>query len=304
MKDIMSYEEFKKEVESRFTDFLPDKYLECKVFVRPVQKNNCIVDGLSVMIGNIAPTIYLNAMYEDYKTIGRFDEIMAKAGDFYLQAIKNVPAIDVNFFEPSYIRENVFMQLVNYEKNKKMLENAPHVRFLDLAIVFRVYVSKDKNEVSSYILNNHQFEKIGIDTSELSEIAERNTKDKFTSVVKNMSDIMKSMGVCDDTLDLSNGPEMIVATNKYSLNGAIFMAFKDELGKVADILESDFYIIPSSVHEVILVPDVEVSYKSDIEMIKSTIVDVNNTILDAPDFLSDSLYKFTRSTGTVEEVVL
>lgn len=301
MKDIMSYEEFKKEVESRFTDFLPDKYLECKVSVRPVQKNNCIMDGLTVMIGNIAPTIYLNAMYEDYKTIGRFDEIMAKAGDFYLQAIKNVPSIDVSIFEPSYIRENVFMQLVNYEKNKKMLENAPHVRFLDLAIVFRVVVDKNESGITSYLIKNELLENIGLEVSDLEEIAERNTKNMFPVVATDIDEVVDiPQDMMADILP-KDGFNLIVATNNIHMNGAIFMAFKDELEKVADSMESDFYIIPSSIHEVILVPDAGVS---DAELIKSTIADVNTTMLDAPDFLSDSLYKFTRSTGTVEEVVL
>lgn len=297
---MMNYEEFKKEVESRFTSFIPDEYLECKVYVRPIQRNNCIMDCLSVMVGNIAPTIYLNEMYESYKKIGRFDEIMAKAGDIYLQAIKNVPSIDGSISEPSYIRENVCMQLVNYDKNKKRLQDVPHIKFLDLAIIFRVVISKDKDGVSSYILNNQLVEQIGIDTSELLEIAERNTKDKFPSVVKNISDIMKSMGVCDDSLDLSNGPEMIIATNENSFNGAIFMTFTDELKMLADSIGSDLYIIPSSIHEVIILPDNDAP---DIETIKNSILDANGT-LETYEFLSDNLYKFNRSEGAVAIVSL
>lgn len=303
MKDIMNYEEFKKELVKRFASFLPEEFENCKVVIKECNKNNCVLDGVFVLTGNdIYPAMFANFIYDFYKACGDFDHVMTQASFIYAKALKYTPKIDENVItDPEYVRKNVFMQLVNYEKNKKRLQAVPHIKFLDLAIIFRVVISKDKDEVSSYILNNQLVEHIGIDTSELLEIAERNTKDKFPSVVENISDIMKSMGVCDDSLDLSNVPEMFIATNENSFNGAIFMTFTDELKMLADSIGSDLYIIPASIHEVILVPDAGVS---DTEMIKSTIADVNSTMLAAPDFLSDSLYKFTRSTGTVEEVIL
>ena len=303
MKYIMNYEEFKEELVKRFASFLPEEFENCKVVIKECNKNNCVLDGVFVLTGNdIYPTMFANFIYDFYKACGDFDHVMTQASFIYAKALKDTPKIDEDVItDPEYVRKNVFMQLVNYEKNKKMLEKEPHVRFLDLAIVFRVVVDKNESGITSYLIKNELLENIGLEVSDLEEIAERNTKNMFPVVATDIDEVVDiQQDMMADILP-KDRPNWIVATNNIHMNGAIFMAFKDELEKVADSMESDFYIIPASIHEVILVQDADVSYT---EMLKSTIADVNTTMLAAPDFLSDSLYKFTRSTGTVEEVVL
>nr|DAR80181.1 MAG TPA: Protein of unknown function (DUF1444) [Caudoviricetes sp.] len=303
MKDIMSYEEFKEELVKRFASFLPEEFENCKVVIKECNKNNCVLDGVFVLTGNdIYPAMYANFIYDFYKACGDFDHVMTQASFIYAKALKDTPKIDEDVItDPEYVRKNVFMQLINYEKNKKMLENSPHVRFLDLAIIFRVLVSKNESGITSYLIKNELLEHMGFEVSDLEEIAERNTKNMFPVVTIDIDEIVDFPQDVMAEIFPKDGANWIVGTNSIHMNGAVFMAFKDELEKVADSMNSDFYIIPSSIHDVILVPDAGVS---DTEMIKSTIADVNTTMLAAPDFLSDSLYKFTRSTGTVEEVVL
>lgn len=297
---LMSYEDFKKEMGEKFILFFPEEYRNCRVDVRTVQKNNADCDGITVFEegSSIHPTMYIEQIYADYTVDRDFDKVMKKAADIYVNAIKNSPEIKYqNFVDISYIRDHVFMQLVNFEKNEERLSGIPHVKFLDLAIIFRVSVFSSIEGVSSYVLNNDIFRNLSMTIDELKEIAERNTKTMFPFNVSNICDVMEKVTENDLFSFIADYDyKMFVATNDMCINGAVFMTFIDELEKVADNEKSDLLIIPSTIHEVLLVPCK--SELSDPKMIKETIHAVNSTIKEE-EYLSYHLYRFDRSTKTV-----
>lgn len=116
-----------------------------RVVVQKINKNNGLVlDGLTIMAEgiNIAPTIYLNGYYEDYLSNGAV--AVAKRIIAIYEANKPKESVDVSFFmDIEKVSPRIKMKLINYEKNKELLEHVPYVRFLDLAIVFMVVLGSD-----------------------------------------------------------------------------------------------------------------------------------------------------------------
>ena len=143
---------------------------------------------------------------------------------------------------------------MNTEKNREKLKEIPNRKFFDLSIYYRVKVlTDDKNATASYILNNNVLEMIGITEDELYKIAYENTPKLFKPYTLGMSIVMHKM--LGEIPPLSQNLEvMFVSSNEISYNGSINILYPDELRAVSDIHEDDLYIIPSSIHEIILVP--------------------------------------------------
>ncbi len=91
----------------------------------------CVINT-NLKIG-VSPIVYINQMYEEYRKNKSLPNVLKTAAD----TISNTH-VDINStLDCKNLRENTIFVLVNAEDNKAMLSNAPHKRFLDLAIVFR-----------------------------------------------------------------------------------------------------------------------------------------------------------------------
>ena len=67
----LNYEEFKERIKDDIKDFMDEKYKDCEVVIRKVNKTNREVDGLNMLdipgLKNATPTLYVNDLYEKYK---------------------------------------------------------------------------------------------------------------------------------------------------------------------------------------------------------------------------------------------
>ena len=86
-------------------------------------------------------------------------------------------------------------------------------------------------------------------------------------------------------------PPMYVLSNSRMINGAAAMLYPDMLKDLSEKLDSNLYIIPSSVHEVIVFSD---NLADDEKSLRDMIYTVNRTQMDPQDILSDSLYFYDR----------
>ena len=261
---MMNYEIFKEVVEDKFMDYMPDEFKNAKLAISPVQKVNEKLDGLSVLQEdrNISPTIYVNDMYEKYKASGDLENTIMSACDFMAKAIsETVPVFDVDNFLNS-AKDNVVFQLINTEQNKSLLEKVPHREFQDLSIIYRWVVNLDEKGIQSSVVKNSLANQLGMTEEQLFKCAVENTRRILPPTVKSMNDVMKEMFIADgmpiEIAEMMIGeiPEdkmMWVISNDRGINGAASMLYEDNLHKLAERLETDLYILPSSVHECIAV---------------------------------------------------
>lgn len=277
------------------------------VRINDVMKNNGVVlSGLTVMQedSNISPTIYLNNYYEEYEngqtTLGY---IINDVMDVYNKNRVN-RKLDMRYFlNYESIKSHIVLKLINTEKNKVLLNDVPHVEFLDLSIVFQCIISDERIGTASVLIYNAHAKLWGVDSKELYRRACENTPRLLPYEIKNMSDMLEEI-MYDDNIDDETEKEdiikescenlsMYVLTNKRRTEGAACMLYPNLIEDFSKAIDRNLYIIPSSVHEILLMPADD---ENEIESLKAVIKEVNETQLLIEEILSDSLYFYDRSS--------
>lgn len=273
-----------------------------QVRVQKINKNNGLVlDGLTIIAEgvNIAPTIYLNDYYEDYLSDGAV--AVAKRIIATYEANKPKESVDISFFmDIEKVRPKIKMKLINYEKNKELLEQIPHIRFLDLAIVFMVVLKSNcDNGFASILIYNQHLNFWDMDAEDLYALALENTAADFEiipmrSVIEAIMD-EESAGIIMDNAEI----EMSILTNHYRLQGAVGMLHKEILNQYMKETKADkVWIIPSSIHETLLIPS---DMMPDTEYVKSMVKEVNATQVQPEEILSDNVYVYDGNEITIAE---
>lgn len=259
---MMEYEIFKGVVGEKFKEFLPEKYQDAQVEIRPVDKVNRTLDGLSIRVNepgmNISPTIYVNHMYEDYVTTENLNATLERAAEGFIKAMEQKESINVSeLTNAECAKDKIVFQLINTEQNKEMLANMPHREFKDLSVIYRMVVKIDGEGIASTPVHNGLADTLGFTEEQLFKLAAENTKRLLPPVVKSMNDVMREIfmkdGMPPEIADMMLGempPEqqMYVISNNKGINGAVSMLYEDGLHDLAEKLGSDLYIMPSSIH--------------------------------------------------------
>lgn len=264
---MMEYEIFKGVVGEKFKEFLPEKYQDAQVEIRPVDKVNRTLDGLSIRVNepgmNISPTIYVNHMYEDYVTTENLNATLERAAEGFMKAMEQKESINVSeLTNAECAKDKIVFQLINTEQNKEMLERVPHREFQDLSIVYRWIVKMDEEGIHSTLIKDKLAEQLGFTEEQLFHLAVENTRRILPPTVKSINEVMCEIFMKDGMPDeiaemmMNEFPKeksMWIVSNDRGINGAISMLYEDKLQALAMELDSDLYIMPSSVHEVIAV---------------------------------------------------
>jgi hypothetical protein len=173
------------------------------------------------------------------------------------------------------------------------LAQVPHFRYLDLAIVFYCLLSSDETTQASILIYNQHLSFWGIDADTLYECAIVNTPNLLPHKMTDMTSILKEV-LGEDVMDETSDIPMYVLTNRYHTNGACVILYDQLLKQLADFFNRDLVVLPSSIHEVLLVP-VEVSV--DLAQYDRMVQEVNETQLADDEVLSNHAYFFSRANG-------
>lgn len=222
---------------------------------------------------------------------------------FEMYQNSETPEIEMNvekLIDRKFILDHVEYQLVNAEGNAEKLKDIPGKKIADLVAIYRVVVSAGEDGVMSYVLTKAILDRSGISFEELDEAAKKNTEKSGFSV-RTMSEVMcELMGVnVGQEIEEPDGPQMYVLTNARKLHGANIMLYKEYLEIAAEKMNGDFYIIPSSIHELIAVPVSAQGLEELREMVKA----VNDNQLAPEEILGYEVYRYNRETGEVEVAV-
>ena len=292
----MNYEEFKAKVLDRLKEDFP----EGEIVVRKVLKNNdqCM-EALTIREGddNISPTLYLDQIYPAVEAGQEFEEAYLNLKEAYRQN-RVEGSVDVSFIEDyQNVKDNVIYDLVSLDKNMKLLEDVPYDTYLDLAIVYRVLLKINDKGGSTMLIHNEHLKMWGICQEELRKDAIKNTPLLLPPVIENLSNLL--MGMAEDMgqgdAELPELP-MYVLTNETHMNGAGCIVYHDVLKDFADEMEEDLYILPSSIHEVLLVP---ASVGTDLSALSELVEEVNDKEVEDAEILSGHAYFYSRQKGQV-----
>jgi hypothetical protein len=300
---MMNYEIFKEVVAEKFKDYLPAQYQDMTLRVENVNKINKTLDGITLVDdsiavgGNVSPTIYINDMYEHYLDTENLQEVLQSAAASMEKAFTNVSEVGSLDFDSA--RDNIVFQVINTAQNEDMLRDMPHREFQDLSIIYRWVVKADEQGVQSSVVRNSLAAKFGMTEEELFRCAVENTKRILPPTVRSMNDVMRDMfikdGMPEDMADMMLGdiPEnqmMWVISNERGFNGAGSMLYEEKLHDLAMRLETDLYILPSSVHECLAVStDIGDPYE-----LANMVNEVNMAEVALEDRLSNQVYHYDK----------
>ena len=295
---MMSFDEFLDATKDRVQEALPD----AKVTIQQVNKlQGESYTGIAVQPegASAAVTFNVSPAFEHYQA----DESQEAAILNKIAADAKMAANAIPVFELSEItdyetvKNNLVMQVVPVEPNKEMLENIPHKTVEDIAVVYRVELPGRADGSASTLVTNKLLEEYGVTAEQLHMDAVTAQLTNHPPVLKNMSEMMAEMS--GGMFDMPESP-MWVATVEGGVNGASVTQLPDFLQQAAERLGGDFFVLPSSVHEVLFIRD-DGSFERD--QLESMVRGVNATEVSEADFLSDSVYHYDSDDHIFEKAV-
>lgn len=277
-----------------------------EVYIQNVTKNNDIeLKGLVVTSeeSNVSPTIYLNPYYSRYTKGEDYDKLLEDIISVY-EEHKVTEVLDVSFFKDwKKARERIIFKLVNFERNRELLKNIPYVKYLDMAVVFNYWFKTPCGEFATILIHNQHLDYWGVSQDELYDIAMANTPELLPYRFEDMMQIMMLMAVEGDVpfANYHRRQPMYILSNQYKINGAGCILYPEVLKTFADMMGSDLCIIPSSIHETLLVPlmPTGMCYEMDWDEVGEGVKEINGTQLAPEEILSDHPYKYIRETGKI-----
>ena len=259
-----------------------------------VKNNGVIYHAITIRDkeSSIAPTIYIDQMFEDYNRGNLLMGIVDEVVRIYKQSEPG-PTMDIDFYyDFSKVCDKLFYKVVNYERNKALLEEVPIKRVLDLALVPLCYYGNSRVGEGSITIQNSHLETWEISEEELWENVADNAVKLMPQKVTGLADFLGRLTGSDAGLQELCG--INVVTNKCETLGAATIFYPGLLKEIADDYECDLYIIPSSVHECIVIPVGDDCMETD--YLKKMIQEVNRTTVKRTEFLSDNLYIYDRES--------
>lgn len=270
----MNYDDFKRELTNRFRDFLPEPYNSWVLKVSEVAKVNEVLETINLVpeTGAAAvPNLYINELYDVYRSCGDMGNVLARAAEAFLtgmQYTKRVAA-QLHFEDP---KEHIVYMLVNTAMNEKLLRDVPHRNILDLSIVYRLVAELPGEGLNSAIITKNALKQYSFDEEALFTIASANTPKLMPLILEEISDTF------------------YLLTNYRRVLGASALLYDGVLDRAAEKMDSDLYVLPSSIHEVFCVPD----FGQDLEMMRKTVNDANASVVRQNEILSGNVYHYSR----------
>lgn len=191
----------------------------------------------------------------------------------------------------SQMKDTLMVELVGWEQNAEMLENIPHYDMENLSLVYRFNVSDQLGDVGvggTVLVRNDHLESYGITKEQLHHDAMENAVNREPYEIRSISSVLEE-GSGIPLAEPEGAPFLMVATNTSKIYGAAVIAYPDFMEKAAETLQGDFYILPSSIHEVVLLKD---DGNMDYRVMEALVSEVNEKEIIPQEQLSNRAYHY------------
>ncbi len=293
----MTYEQFQQDVLDTLEKWMPgNTTFTIRQIVKP---NDRVLDGLIISDPqtDVAPTIYLNPYYDALSAGGAsFDEIIENIFRLYKDNRTTATFDQDSFLRWDLAKSHITYRLLNRKANEKFLEDVPFLPYMDLAVIFTYLLTVEEAGQGSIVIHDCHAKNWGVEAKDLYSEAMKNTPSLLPPVYKPMSEML------DDLLPGSGEelpediPDMLVLSNSTKTYGAAAILYTDLLKSIAKKLDSDFYVLPSSVHEVLLLPAGDRDIRSDLS---AMVREVNASQVPDGEILSDHAYYYCAADNSL-----
>lgn len=308
---MMSFEEFIKEMEKGVSAVMGEGY---DVTAQKVPKNNGVILTGLVIAGKgsgISPAIYLDALYQAYMAkqgYADLEAVVKSITETYWEGRGEAEQLHIKLVELSdyrKIKDKIAFKLINTEENKELLKQIPSVPFQDLSIVFFLFLEGREEGICTALIHNQHMELWGVTVDDLYQEAKENTPRLFPETLMGLDEVIRDLekgGGDGEYQDVPGGLPGIkermfcILTNKAGVGGAACLLYPGVIRKCSEKLDSDLLILPSSVHETLILPYDETIKAEDMRcMVQS----INRSEVPVEDRLSGQVYVYLRSEDRV-----
>mgnify|MGYP003306935066 CR=1 FL=1 len=297
MNEKMNYEDFKNELVDVVKEELADRGHNVNVQINTVEKMNESYEAMTVTPegSNIGMNINITALGKAHENGTGFDEIVDRTVDMVENHLGNMPQIDVDTLtDYEQMKDKLAMEVVSAERNAELLSKVPHQEMEDMAVVYRFVLESGENGRATILITDTILDKMGVTPEQLHADALENAPEIRPAVIKGMSEVMMDMmgPEAAEMFGVDAFPEnelMYVATVPDKMSGAGVIAYQEFMDQAAEKLGGDFFILPSSVHEILLVKD---DGNADHRDLKAMVEEVNATQVAPEEKLTDNVYHY------------
>ena len=293
----MNYEEFKNEFVDALQERLYEGGNEVSIHVNTVEKMNETYEAITITPAgsNIGMNLNLEVFAEAYENGVPFDEIVEQVTHKVEDHLSNMPTFDVQALtDYEQMKDKLSMEVVASDRNAELLTKVPHQEMEDMAVVYRFVMESDEAGRASILITNELIERMGVTPEQLHADALENAPEIRPAVIKGMNEVMIEMMGPDAAAmfgmdELPQDEKMFVATVPDKVAGAGVIAYQNFMDEAAERIGGDFFILPSSTHEVLLVKD---DGEANFRDLKAMVEEVNATQVAPEEKLTDSVYHY------------
>ena len=301
----MEFEAFKNTIMDLVSKEVEDRGLEgISMKLTTVESPDGMTDRLMVSVDDskMSMAFRLKEIYQSVEDGEDIDHAVYKMVNTIEDNISFVKEKeqDVKSFISDYekVKDNTYLRLI--PGDSPILKSTPHRMIEDMALVVNVHLDSfsDENGRSCVVVSKPLMEMYGIDESQLFADAEKNSLANEPMVFKPLLDMVKDLISNEDIPNPEDvGIVTYIATNQSGFQGAAVAGYPDFCEKAAEVIGGSFYMLPSSVHEFILIKDDGTPKAKDLNrMIKN----VNETVLEPRDVLAAQCYHYDAKAKVLE----
>ena len=290
-------------IRNHIKEFLPPEYQDADVIVEPVLKNNDrVLTRLTIFKegSNMAPTVYKEPYWEEIKRGRPLSSVLEEIAQIQLGE-NNRGTFDLSMLKDyEKVKPKLFIRMCDPEKNTEYLRDKPYTACGELAVSYRIQVLEEKEMNGSAAITNEVLRSWGITKEQLHQDAVQAEKERKQACLYRMDDILfseQAENLLEEGAPLQAGElPIFVLTNRDKSEGAGVMVQDGVLKKVGELLGADYYVLPSSIHEVLVLPD---NGEMDVKELESMVRDVNAAEVAPHELLSDKVQFYDRASRTL-----
>lgn len=309
----MDFKEFKEYIIKHISEYLPEEYQGANISIfSQIKNNDTVLDGLQIKKDKeqMAPLLYINDAYQAYRAGEEMDQVVSDLADSYVKAVftnvdfsPDVPLENIREYEK--IKDRIICRLVNRAENEKRLQDKPFTLMEDLAVTYHIQLAEGEDIIGSTAITKEMMEAYGIDVAALHEQAMNNMEKLSPTVIRSLGevlmdlmvpDFMREHGVDEEeahkTVEMAvqeDIPELLCVTNEKGINGAVCIVSPEVQQKLAEMAGGDYYVLPSSVHEILVLPK---TGETNCTQLQAMVQSINRSAVPEDERLSDHVYEY------------
>lgn len=267
---------------------------DTKVAIHAAKKNNSVCrTGLMITKQgiNVSPTIYLEEYFQQYEHGMDVETVVREVIELYEKIRFQKPWKEQKLSGYEDVKDKIVYRLISRTSNQELLKNVPYVPYLDLAVVFYVLLEATKYGTVTMLIKKEHMEKWEVTQEDLYLMAGKNTPCLLPYEFQTMGEVLDEMNV----ITLAEPEDMLyVLSNRIRSFGAAAILYPGRLDQIGRFLGENYYVLPSSVHEMIMIPE---SRAADRAYLKEMVTEINRTQVEAEEVLSNHVYYYDREEG-------